>query len=59
MNGRGGWSGGGCLFEAGHLLNVAALRMGTYSRWVLIRGCALIKINMVLNEAPFINCNNN
>ena len=37
-----GW--GGCLFEAGHLLTFSAFRMGTYSRWVLIRGWALIRI---------------
>ena len=29
-----GW--GARLFEAGHLLTFSALRMGAYSRWVLI-----------------------
>ena len=33
-----GWGGAGRLFEAGHLLTFSAFRMGTYSRWVLIRG---------------------
>ena len=37
-----GWGGGGCLFEAGHLLTFSAFRMGTYSRWVLIRGWVFI-----------------
>ena len=40
-----GW--GGRLFEAGHLLTFSAFRMGAYSRWALIRGWALIRINMV------------
>ena len=35
------WSGGG------HLLTFSAFRMGTYSRWALIRGWALIRINTV------------
>ena len=38
----------GCLFEAGHLLTFSPFRMGTYSRWALIRGWALIQINMVI-----------
>ena len=37
----------GCLFEAGHLLSFSAFRMGAYSRWALIRGWALIRINTV------------
>ena len=41
-----GW--GGCLFEAGRLLTFSAFRMGAYSRWVLIRGWALIRINTVI-----------
>ena len=41
----GGWGGGGRLFEAGRLLTFSAFRMGAYSRWVLIRGWALIRIN--------------
>ena len=40
-----GW--GGCLFEAGRLLTFSAFRMGAYSRWALIRGWALIRINTV------------
>ena len=40
-----GW--GGRLFEAGRLLTFSAFRMGAYSRWVLIRGWALIRINTV------------
>ena len=40
-----GW--GVRLFEAGHLLTFSAFRMGAYSRWALIRGWALIRINMV------------
>ena len=40
-----GW--GGRLFEAGRLLTFSASRMGAYSRWVLIRGWALIRINKV------------
>ena len=41
-----GW--GGRLFEAGCLLNFSAFWMGTYSRWVQIRGWALIQINTVM-----------
>ena len=41
------WGGGGRLFEAGHLLTFSAFRMGAYSRWALIRGWALIRINTV------------
>ena len=40
-----GW--GWHLFEAGCLLTFSAFRMGTYSRWALIRGWELIPINMV------------
>ena len=40
-----GW--GGRLFEAGRLLTFSAVRMGAYSRWALIRGWALIRINTV------------
>ena len=38
---------GGRLFEAGRLLTFSAFRMGGYSRWALIRGWALIRINTV------------
>ena len=44
---RRGWGGGGRLFVAGRLLNFFAFRMGAYSRWALIRGWALIRINTV------------
>ena len=47
---------GGRLFEAGRLLTFSAFRMGAYSRWALIRGWALIRINTVLYNRP--NCNN-
>ena len=39
---------GGRLFEAGRLLTFSAFRMGAYSRWALIRGWALIRINTVM-----------
>ena len=42
-----GEGGGGRLFEAGCLLTFSAFRMGAYSRWALIRGWALIRINTV------------
>ena len=38
---------GGRLFEAGCVLTFSASRMGAYSRWALIRGWALIRINTV------------
>ena len=38
---------GGRLIEAGRLLTFSAFRMGAYSKWVLIRGWALIRINTV------------
>ena len=38
-----GW--GGRLFEAGRLLTFSAFRMGAYSRWALIRGWTLSRIN--------------
>ena len=43
----GGWGRGGRLFEARRLLTFSAFRMGAFSRWVLIRGWALIRINTV------------
>ena len=45
MGSGGRW--GGLLFEAGRLLTFSAFRMGVYSRWALIRGWALIRINTV------------
>ena len=48
LNGSGkevGW--GGRLFEAGRLLTFPAFRMGAYSRWAIIRGWELIRINTV------------
>ena len=41
-----GW--GRLLFEAERLLTFSAFRIGAYSRWALIRGWALIRINTVL-----------
>ena len=43
-----GWGGGGRLFEAGRLLTFSAFSMGAYSRWALIRGWAIIRINTVI-----------
>ena len=37
----------------GRLLTFSAFRMGAYSRWALIRGWALIRINTV-NRYPFL-----
>ena len=45
LRGREAAGGGGRLFEAGRLLNFSAFRMGAYSRWALIRGWTLIRIN--------------
>ena len=56
------WEGvrwGGCLFEAGHLLTFSAFRMGTYSRWALIQGWALIRINAIIAfplKIPLLLC---
>ena len=48
---------GGRLFEAGRLLTFSAFRMGAYSRWALIRGWALIRINTVIAIwIPDSNC---
>ena len=44
-----GW--GGRLFEAGRLLTFSAFRVGAYSRWALIRGWALIRINTVFQDS--------
>ena len=53
MRGKGvGW--GGRLFEAGRLLTFSAFRMGAYSRWALIRGWALIRINTVCSVSVFV-----
>ena len=38
---------GGRLFEAGRLLTFSAFGIGACSRWALIRGWALIRINTV------------
>ena len=35
----------------GRLLTFSAFRVGAHSRWALIRGCALIRINTVVSEA--------
>ena len=50
-----GW--GGCLFEAGCLLTFSAFRMDAYSRWALIRGWALIRINRVYYYSVCTNLN--
>ena len=39
---------GGRLFEVGRLLIFSPFRMGAFSKWVLIRGWALIRINTVI-----------
>ena len=46
--GGGGVDGGGRLFEAGRLLTFPTFRVGAYSRWALIRGWALNRINTVI-----------
>ena len=48
-----GW--GGRLFEAGRLFTFSAFSMGAYSRWALIRGWALIRINTVLSSDSPLN----
>ena len=40
---------GGRLFDAGRLLTFSAFRRGAYSRWTLIRGWALNRINTVFS----------
>ena len=50
------WGGGRCLFEAGSLLTFSAFRMGAYSRWALIRGWALIRMNTVYPAALEQDC---
>ena len=45
MGGERGRGGGGRLFEAGRLLTSSAFGMGAYSRWALIRGWVIIRIN--------------
>ena len=46
-----GGRGSGRLFEAGRLLTFSTFRMGAYSRWALIRGWALIRINTVIEKS--------
>ena len=48
-----GW--GGCLLEAGRLETFFAFRMSAYSRWTLIRGWALIRINTVSSSSKSRN----
>ena len=48
---------GGRLFEAGRLLTFSAFRIGAYSRWALIRGWALIRINTVYYYCVCTNLN--
>ena len=40
----------GRLFKAGRLSTFSAFRMGAYSRWALIRGWALNRINTVYTD---------
>ena len=44
-----GGGGGRCLFKAERLLTFSAFRMGAYSRWALIPGWALIRINTAIS----------
>ena len=37
--------------RGGRLLTFSASRMGAYSRWALIRGWALIRINTVIRKS--------
>ena len=57
-----GGGGGGRLFEAGCLFTFSAFRMGAYSRWALIRGWALIRINTVsappIKRIPLLSITN-
>ena len=48
-----GGGGGGGLFEAGRLLTFPTYRVGAYSRWALIRGWALNRINTVFDNIHF------
>ena len=48
---------GGRLFEAGRLLTFSAFRMGAYSKWALIRGWELIRINTVSKLFSLIHDN--
>ena len=41
--------------RGGRLLTFSAFRMGAYSRWALIRGWALIRINTV--RLTWFDCN--
>ena len=42
--------------RGGRLLTFSAFRMGAYSRWALIRGWALIRINTVIIQCWCIFC---
>ena len=44
----------GRLFEAGRLITFSSFRMGAYSRWALIRGWALIRINTVFSFIKYL-----
>ena len=46
LRGGVGW-GGGRLLEVGRLLTFSTFRVGAYSRWALIQGWALKRINTV------------
>ena len=45
---------GGRLIEAGPLSTFSVFSMGAYSRWALIRGWALIRINTVTRKTSFV-----
>ena len=47
---------GGRLFEVGRLLVFSPFRMGAYSKWALIRGWALVRINTVNGKLPGFPC---
>ena len=51
---EGGWGEGGRLFEFEWERKGDGVGVGAYSRWALIQGCALIRINTVLNETYLI-----
>ena len=48
---RGGCGGDECIFEDGRSLPFSAFSVGAFSRWLLIQGWALIRINVVNNWA--------
>ena len=51
------WGGNGRLFEAGRLLTFSALKMGGYSRWVLIRINTVFYCVLEISMYTYILCN--